>query len=408
VNGPNQTLLELYGNEGLVKEGTELPISVRVAALLLGLGILMKHQKGKGKEEIEEAYAREMARQMEAEKMRATIEALKKQGSVKQAAPMLRKAKGLKRLGQLLTGSRIRELEKATQQRWDVAHRYHRGAVAKDAPKHPTNLALDRYLATLKAHSKKPKGETPEEGLARAKKMLAEFDVHKAADDPKMKQHAKAVKEWEENLKRLSAKGKRRHATADRYSRAWSQEIKDVYGTREKAVEVGVPIAAGVAGLGTLAYLSHRDKKRREKAMGAYGRRKGAVGQAKQAGALMAKEAVGPLIGALGRMGKGVGKVLGGARGPRSAGKLSPLQQRLQGGSVPAFPPTGAAGSKPLISGKTKAKALLGAGVLGTGYLTAKGIGAAKDVLTQPQHSYGGYRPGGALRHRISSYGYAY
>lgn len=77
---PNQTLLELYGNDELLKEAN-LPLAATLAAAVLTLGLV--HSDKKHKEAVQEETERllELSRMAEASKMQQTTDALSKTAS---------------------------------------------------------------------------------------------------------------------------------------------------------------------------------------------------------------------------------------------------------------------------------------------------------------------------------------
>lgn len=84
---PNQTLLKLYGNEHLVKTGSnELPVAARIGAAVLGLSLLLHDKSNRDEKAREAEMMNEIARLQEAERMRATLEALRKHGSLEKRA----------------------------------------------------------------------------------------------------------------------------------------------------------------------------------------------------------------------------------------------------------------------------------------------------------------------------------
>lgn len=86
MGGPDRELVELYGNENLIKEsGEALPTAAAIAAAILGLGAMMSDKKHQDELREEAARVNEMARLLEAKRMEATIDALMKQGSVRKA-----------------------------------------------------------------------------------------------------------------------------------------------------------------------------------------------------------------------------------------------------------------------------------------------------------------------------------
>jgi hypothetical protein len=82
VTDPNRQLLEMYGTEKLAAQAAaeKVPTAVRLAAALLGFGLLMGSHRETEKAIAEAAQLEEISRRMEEERMRATIEALQKHG----------------------------------------------------------------------------------------------------------------------------------------------------------------------------------------------------------------------------------------------------------------------------------------------------------------------------------------
>lgn len=76
---PNQTLLELYGNDELLKEAN-LPLAATLAAAVLTLGLVHSDRKHRAAVEEEAERLLELSREVEAAKMKQTTEALSKTG----------------------------------------------------------------------------------------------------------------------------------------------------------------------------------------------------------------------------------------------------------------------------------------------------------------------------------------
>jgi hypothetical protein len=74
---PNQTLLELYGNDELLKEAN-LPLAATLAAAVLTLGLVHADRKHREAVEEESEHLLELARMAEASKMKQTTDALSK------------------------------------------------------------------------------------------------------------------------------------------------------------------------------------------------------------------------------------------------------------------------------------------------------------------------------------------
>lgn len=76
---PNQTLLELYGNDELLKEAN-LPLAATLAAAVLTLGLVHNDRKHRAAVQEEAERLLELSREAEAAKMKQTTEALSKTG----------------------------------------------------------------------------------------------------------------------------------------------------------------------------------------------------------------------------------------------------------------------------------------------------------------------------------------
>lgn len=93
-------------------------------------------------------------------------------------------------------------------------------------------------------------------------------------------------------------------------------------------------------------------------------------------------------------------------RGTQRAGiKMQRAAVPAVAGTVAKAAPEVAAKSKPLIGLGTKAKIGLGAGVLGVGYLGAKGVQGARDYMMQPTYSSQQWGHGN-IKQQPSAYGY--
>jgi hypothetical protein len=88
MNEPNPQLLELYGTEKLATKAAAegVPTAVRFAAALLGFGLLMGQRSAITAAQEEAEQEEELARLMEANRMRPTIDALTKQSQARNLA----------------------------------------------------------------------------------------------------------------------------------------------------------------------------------------------------------------------------------------------------------------------------------------------------------------------------------
>lgn len=82
MNSPDRELMNLYGTEALVKQGDELPLAARIGAALLGITLMAGYMRGRNKQTEDAERMNEIARYLEAKRMEATIDALRKHSFV--------------------------------------------------------------------------------------------------------------------------------------------------------------------------------------------------------------------------------------------------------------------------------------------------------------------------------------